>query len=673
MASIMKKLFPALIILFATTIFAQNDLHQCTISKIKHYDKLNKSFEVNYPGDQNIDVTYYKLNLSISYTNRIIDGVVTIKAKSTTNNLINVFFDLQDNFTVNGVSSNGTQLNATLTNDKVNITLEKPYNIGEEFTVDIDYKGTPSSSGFGSFAFSSHNGSPAIWTLSEPYGSSNWWPSKDTPADKADSSDVWITSDEFFVSVSNGNLVEEINNGNGTKTYKWKNSYPIAHYLISLAMTNYAIYQNDFEYEPGKFMPVVHYNYPENLDDNRKTELDLTNDMLSVFSEMFGPYPFLNEKYGHAEFGWGGGMEHQTISSMGAFFESIVAHELAHQWFGDKITCKDWQNIWLNEGFATYSEALFVEARKGQELYKNYLINEMNAAKSAVGSIYVLNINSLGEIFNGARSYAKGSVVLHMLRKVVGDENFFSILKTYASHPELAYDVATTEDFQAVCEFVSGQDLDYFFSQWIYGENYPKYSVNYSYNNLGNNQFAVQINISQSPNRNPIFFTMPIDIKISSTSGDTTVTVFNNQHSQLFEITVSGEPTNIILDPENWILKEVESTTTSLVNTSLPNQFKLYQNYPNPFNPITTIEYTIPVSIIARETNQSNVASSFSSSVVLKVYDILGNEISTLVNEVKAPGNYQIQFDATNLPNGVYYYQLNTDNFTETKKMILLK
>ncbi|MCB0742751.1 MAG: T9SS type A sorting domain-containing protein, partial [Ignavibacteriae bacterium] len=412
----------------------------------------------------------------------------------------------------------------------------------------------------------------------------------------------------------------------------------------------------------------AHYNYPENLDDQRKLNLDKTTQMLQVFSNLFGPYPFLTEKYGHAEFGWGGGMEHQTISSMGSFGESIVAHELAHQWFGDKITCKDWQNIWLNEGFATYSEALFVEAAYGKVAYHNYIQNEMGSsdkwwtAKGAVGSIYVQNINSIGEIFNGARSYSKGATVLHMLRKVIGDENFFNSLKTYLASPSLAYNVATTEDFKNVCEAVSQMDLDYFFNEWIYGENYPNYSYNWGFKDLGNNQFSIQLNLNQRQNSNPTFFTMPIDIRVNTTLGDTTLPIFNDQQIQNFDFIVLGQPNSLEVDPEIWILRDVVNTTTSVNENNLTEQFQLYQNYPNPFNPSTIIKFTIPSS-----------ANDKLRTVLLKVYDVLGNEITTLVNEIKSPGNYEVQFDASNLSNGVYYYKLSTGNFVQVKKMMLLK
>jgi hypothetical protein len=256
-----------------------------------------------------------------------------------------------------------------------------------------------------------------------------------------------------------------------------------------------------------------------------------------------------------------------------------------------------------------------------------------------------------------------------MLRKVVGDENFFNILKTYISHPDLAYDVATTEDFQAVCEAVSGQDLDYFFSQWIYGENYPKYSMSWSSNNLGNGTYAISANLIQKTNTNPTFFTMPIDLKIYTTLGDTIITVFNNLQTQTFDFSVNGQPTQIELDPGNWILKDVNNITDINAEQTLPEYFSLGQNYPNPFNPSTTINYTVP-SVVNE--NLGRPVGGF-HSLQLTIYDVLGKEVKSLVNENQKPGNYQISFDASELTTGIYYYRLTSGNFTQTKKMVLLK
>jgi hypothetical protein len=354
---------------------------------------------------------------------------------------------------------------------------------------------------------------------------------------------------------------------------------------------------------------------------------------------------------------WGGAMEHQTCSSMGFWGTGVVSHELAHQWFGDKITCKDWHHIWLNEGFATYSEAVYLEAKYGAGSYNAQIQSEMNAAKNAQGSIWVQNISSVSQIFNGNRSYAKGACVLHMLRGVVGDTTFFNILKTYADDPSVAFGVATTEDFQAIAENVYGQDLDYFFQEWIYGEKHPRYTVQWSKENVSGDDYLVDVNIVQNVNINPSFFTMPVRVKVNTSLGDTIVTLFNDVQDQNFQFEVSGNPTSINFDYGNWILKDVLSITTSVDANTAPLRFGLEQNYPNPFNPVTTIKYYLADDV----------------HISLKVFSLLGNEIMTLVNEVQHAGDYDFEFDASGLSSGVYFYQLKAGNFSETKKLILTK
>ncbi|GAB6282898.1 MAG: M1 family aminopeptidase [Ignavibacterium sp.] len=620
------------------------------------YNQITLS-QIAYPGDFSYDVIYYKLDLYITYNPNYISGAVTINAKGNSQFIDSLFVDLQNVLDVDSVLSNNTKLNFAHSENKIFIKLNKKYKFGEEFSFIIYYKGVPGSSGFGSFEFSQHNnGQPVIWSLSEPYGSSDWWPCKDTPADKADSADIWIRCDSSLIPISNGKLLEIINLGDGTHQYKWKSHYPIAQYLISVAITNYYQYIQYFKYSETDSMMVLHNVYPEHFN-NIKSELDKTVNMLEIFSDKYGLYPFIKEKYGHAQFGWGGGMEHQTCTSLGSFGEGIISHELAHQWFGDKVTCKDWHHIWLNEGFATFSEAVYVEEVYGKEAYKNQLINEMNYAKSAVGSIYVEDISSVDEIFNGARSYSKGGVVLHMLRGIVGDSIFFAILRNYHNDPELAYNVATTEDFQRVAENTSGMDLNYFFDEWIYGYYYPKYSVSWDYQLIENDMYKVDININQTVNSNPEFFTMPIQIKIKTTNGDTLFTVFNDQQSQSFSFTVKGNPQSLIFDPENFILKELNLFTSIDDKISVPTEYSLSQNYPNPFNPTTNIKYSLKSD----------------EKVTIKIYNTLGEEVMTLVDEIKPAGIYEAEFNANSLTSGVYMYRMQTSNYISTKKMLLVK
>ncbi len=662
----MKKLL-ILLLVFSVEIFAQRGSDYCSASKILEFERLSKTSEVNYPGDPRFDATYYKLDLFISHNPLFLSGRVTVKGKALDQNLNSIFLDLWTGFSVSSVISNGKDLSFNFSpGNQLNITLDRSYSPSEEFTLEIIYSGRPNSSGGIGGSFVSSNtpyGRPVIWTLSQPYGSRDWWPSKDTPADKADSSEVWITADPLFVSVSNGLLTGVINNPDGTRTYKWKNHYPIANYLISIAMSNYYLYETRFEYEPGKFLPVNHYVYPE-VFNSQKVNLDRTIDMLRIFSEKFGPYPYPKEKYGHAQCGFGGGMEHQTIASMGGFGEALVVHELAHQWFGDKVTCRDWANIWLNEGFATYSESIYFEEKYGNTSFMNDVTAIMNHAKTATGTIYVQNTGSVSQIFNGARSYSKGGVVLHMLRGVVGDDNFFRILREYLNEPGLSYGTATTEDFKRIAERVSGTDLDYFFQQWIYGENYPKYVFSWGYEQLAGNNYNLIIRIEQPlTNTNPQFFKMPVQIKYSTSTGTKTITLFNDMKMQSWNIPVIGKPLSVEFDPDNWILKDILESNGMVI---IPTRFELFQNYPNPFNNGTNIKY----SIISRQ------------NVRLAVYDLLGREIAELVDEQQDPGAYTVSFTINNLAgngkglqlsSGIYYYRITAGGFNQTKKMIYLK
>jgi aminopeptidase N len=642
-----------LILLFAyCKVFSQITDKIVEFEKEKYLKSFNQS-ELNYPGDPSYDVTYYKLNLTISHEPKYLIGEITLSAESMIDDLISFFLDLSDILTVDSVKSDDDNLNFSHSENILTIQTDHPYNLNEEFNITVFYRGMPQTTGLGSFVFDTHNGMPSIWTLSEPYGASDWWPCKDTPADKADSADIWITCSSDLFAVSNGSLIETIDNRNGTYTYKWKSGYPIANYLISLAISEFTFYQQYFKYSPSDSMPVVHYIYPD-VFPNVKDQLDKTILMLQIFSDHFGLYPFIKEKYGHASFGRGG-MEHQTISSMGAFNDGVISHELAHQWFGDKVTCKDWHHIWLNEGFATFGEGIYHEIAEGREEYDSFINSTMSFAKNAEGSIYVKNVSSISEIFNGPRSYAKGAIVLHMLRGITGDSLFFRILKNYLNDPELAYGVATTEDFQRVAEEVYGNSLDYFFQEWIYGENYPHYYVKWNYTRLDNNLYEIEMNIGQANNTYPLFFTMPVQIKISTTAKDTIITLFNNQQNQSFTFIIGGEPTGFIFDPNNFILED--SFIEDPFNLDIPKNFTLLQNFPNPFNSTTKIRFQTS----ARE------------NVVIKIFDLLGNEIETIFNQEIETGIHGINFNASSQASGVYFYRMYAGDFIGNKKMILLK
>ena len=650
------------LLLFNFLSLAQDAESECASGKILSLTKRNQNarLQTAQAVDNNIDVTYYKLNLNVTYTPKNIKGEVTINAKIKVASLDQVTIDLQNALTTDSVKIGNRKLTFIHQSNQILIKLDKTYLENQLVSFVIYYHGIPGSSGFDSFVFGTHNAQKdlAIWSLSEPYGSPDWFPCKNSVDDKADSSDVWITGDKYFTSVSNGILEKTIDNSDGTRTFQWKNRYPIAQYLISIAMSNYTLYQNQFTFDGQNSMPVTHYIYPESLTTTNKLALDKTTFMLDLYSKKFGLYPFIKEKYGHAQFGWGGGMEHQTCTSLtipASGFETLIAHELTHQWFGDKITCKNWESIWLNEGFASYGECVYTEAIGGKTAYDAYIKSFMTSAKTAKGTIYVQNVNNINEIFSSPRTYRKGASVLHMLRGIVGEDKFFKILQTYTVS-KFAYGNVVTEDFQAIAEQVYGQKLDYFFKQWIFGENYPKYKFQWSSQPMADGTFKVKADISQSINTSPVFFTMPIQLSVPVGLGDTTITVFNDKQSQTFEFILKAKPTVVNFDSNNLILKDLETIAV------LANEPQVFDNFglniaPNPSSEEIEVSFRLAKS----------------ASVKITIIDFSGKEILSQSEEKLTVGNYSRNLKISQFQSGTYILNLNVDGQNESRKLVTFK
>ena len=604
--------------------------------------------DIPYP-DSTITVKYYSIELRTDFITQQIQCKADLIIEPSSAPSQTFFLNLSSSMDIDSLNIDGSNAVYSHNSDRIYISSSILQN---KYSVHIYYHGKPVPTGNGSFEFSVHNGIPVVWSLSEPYGSQDWFPCKNSISDKADSSLLKITCPEGNVAVSNGVLVSAESNNDGTISYIWKNSYPISVYLISVAITNYRTLLQYYRYSDVDSMPVNHFIYPEDFEDV-KNNIEKTPYYISVFSEMFSQYPFIKEKYGHAEINFNGGMEHQTITSLGNFSESVIAHELSHQWFGDKVTCRSWQHIWLNEGFASYCEALMSQAEYGDSAYSIIMNGKMMSAKKAKGSVYVRDVSNISEIFNSYRSYAKGAVILHMLRGIIGDTAFFRSMRNYLNDTALAYKTATTEDFCRVCESTSGMELKYFFNEWIYGENYPVYKISYDFNGTSEGYYNVTLNLTQESNSNPTFFIMPVKIKIKNNIKDTLFTVMNYQQEQTYLFTIKGIPSGIELDPDNLILKEKKGD-----EPRTPVRYYLGQNYPNPFNPITTIEYEIMRIGFVR----------------VVVYDILGREIKVIVNQRQSPGIYKTNFSGVNLSSGIYFCMLFVDdNLIDKKKMVLVK
>jgi aminopeptidase N len=612
------------------------------------------------PAANDIDVTYYSLDLAIITppASPLLRGSVFVKAVSLTDTLRHVPLDFSNAMTVDSVVMNGSSMSFGHEFSLLTITLDRTYPTGTLFGFTVFYHGVPDDNGYGSFVFSAHNSIPWVWSLSEPYGARDWWPCKDHPLDKADSVDMRVTCDARFKVGSNGRLVSVTTLGNNLHTYTWSERYPIATYLVSVALTNYVEFSDWFHYSPSDSMQVLNYVLPEHFTTVRP-QAARTVDMLTIFSRRFGLYPFVQEKYGHSSFGWGGAMEHQTMTSTTTYDEFVIAHELGHQWFGDLITCASWSELWLNEGFATYSEALYAEAKYGAAAYHDFMRQTLDGAEHAVGPLRSNDTTNLSYLFAPTRVYDKGASVLHMLRHVLGDTVFFTSLQAYTGDQHLRYATAVTEDFRAACERTSGRDLGWFFNEWVDGEGFPGYDYSWSTDSTtGGFQTSVRI-VQRAKSTPPALFTMPLDCRFTSGAWDTTVVLQDNALDQQFTMLLSHRPDSARLDPGAWVLGEF----TNLNETgTIPRTFALLQNYPNPFNPTTTIPFDL----------------AHQEYVSLKVYDILGREIATLAEGKMFAGHYEIIWNRAENPGralatGVYLCRLLAGSFSATKKMLLLR
>ena len=604
------------------------------------------------------DVTYYRLNLTFDDARSRLSGSVTLRATSLADNQSSINLDLFNALQVDGVSGRTTVF--THQNDHLQLQFTTPLVAGESFEVTVSYHGQPTAAGFQGLTFDTQNTGPIISSLSEPYFARSWWPCKDVPSDKADSADIIITTDNSLIPVSNGILVSIDSTSASTHTYHWQVRYPITTYLISVAISNYHHLTDRYIAASGDTMPLDYYIYPQEDESNTVQYIMQTRHAIEIFASLYGEYPFINEKYGMASFNWGGAMEHQTISSMGAYFPSIIVHELSHQWWGDMVTTRNWHHIWLNEGFASYSEALYFENKYGEDTYHTY-IEDM--AYRGSGTIYVTDTTNVNRIFDSHLSYDKAAYVLHMLRHVVGDSTFFRALAHYRNLYYMG--TATTEDFQHAVEDVSGMDLSDFFFQWIYSSGVPNYEYClWSTASDGGYETNVCVNQTQSVRSTPTFV-MPIDIQLSDSIGhDTTVVIQNTERSQSFTFVFPWQPTIITFDPGNWLLKTAEQVPANLARDGCEDltTFFLASNYPNPFNDTTLLQFALPAG----------------GSVTGVIYDITGHKVRELLHTSLQPGQYTLQWDGKDddgqtVSTGVYLFKLSAAHLTRTDKMVFLK
>lgn len=500
----------------------------------------------------NYDLKYHRFCWKVDPAFQYISGSVTSYFTAVGENINLVRFQLAENMTADSAVS--CLAPAVLHHDGNNLIvyLNREVAKGAIDSVTVYYHGSPETTGFGAFSAGKHNDIPVLWTLSEPYGASEWWPSKNDLTDKIDSMDVYVAHPAGTHAASNGLLISENSDGAGGVITHWKHRYPIASYLVAIAVTNYSRFT---DVHTGSYGPlnILNFVYPE---DSMALRLEARGvlPVLDLYEELFGPYPFRKEKYGQAQFGWGGGMEHQTMTFLGrgAFNHEIIAHELAHQWFGNTITCASWHDIWLNEGFATYCAGLSYEHMLNGFYWPKWKYQNMSyVTMEPGGSVYCDDTTDVDRVFHSRLSYSKGALVLHMLRWVIGDEAFFRGVNSYLNDPALRFGFAYTIDFQRHMEAASGRDLQGFFSDWIYCQGYPSYRLTCTQNP---DKSAI-INLEQATSHPSVsFFSLPVPVRFYGEGSDTTITFNHSYSGQAFYIEPGFVIDSIRIDPDRWII-----------------------------------------------------------------------------------------------------------------------
>ncbi len=633
----------SLLLLIFSNLMAQHSVE--TISeKSAEMDPAHNIEAFKYTESENYgfyDLIYQRMEWLVDPGIRYIGGKVTSYIKSLTDELAEVEFDMDTVLMVDSVLHAGNIIEFSRNGNKLVLHLSRSLASDEVDSVAVFYKGEPASSGFGSFTQSVHGPDdiPVIWTLSEPYGAMEWWPCKQSLSDKIDSIDVIVITPEPYRTAGNGVLVsEEV--ADGYRTMHWKHRYPIATYLVAIAVTNYVDYSDYLELDDGRQVEILNFVYPESQEWAQE-RTPVTVDMMKFFGDLIGEYPFAEEKYGHAQFGWGGGMEHQTMSFMGNFSFELIAHELAHQWFGNYITLGSWHDIWLNEGFATYLTGLAVENIAGQESFSKWKQRNLREITSfPSGSVYVEDTTNISALFSGRLSYSKGAYLLHMLRWVLGDETFFSGLRNYYNDPEVANGFARHGQFVAHMEAAGDTTLTEFFNDWYYGEGYPIYSLEFS-----GDEGQTTLTIFQDSSHPSVdFFEMPVQIRLYSPEKNDSADfrLIHTHDNQEFIVEPGFETAHAAIDPDYWLV----SVTDAAVNASLVQYDEEIKVYPNPFQGYITV--SVPGEKPVEE---------------ILLYNLNGQKVH------RQDGS-RLNFNWAHLPEGIYFLKVNISGKAYQRKLV---
>lgn len=640
----MKKIYFLLIVSFLSHQFSAQDQNiDMKALRNKEMNTFNAKMGVGStnPNTLNYDLQYQRMDLSLNPSFYGVNGSVTSHFKP--NQAMNsIYFDLDNTLTVSSVQYHGANLAfQQLSTKEVKIDFQSPLSANVLDSLTINYAGAPPT-GNSAFTTSMQGGTYVLATLSEPYGAQDWFPTKQSLNDKIERFDIKITTPSQYNVASNGLLISETALPGSLKRTFWRTQYPTAAYLIAISITNFTKLTDTIGSPP---FPFINYVYPSTTSDAQSmANIEWTKTLMNTFENYFGLYPFRNEKYGHMQFMYGGGMEHQTMSSMVNFDRGLIAHELAHQWFGDKVTCGAWNDIWLNEGFATYGQHLVNEKLlMTNTQFLNYLLSEKNYITSVLGgSVYVADadLGNIGAIFSGRLSYSKGAYALRMMKWILGETAFYNALKDYHARPALAYNYAVTSDFKNSVLTSTSKDFTEFFNDWIYGQGYPTYDIRWK--QTGN---VISFRASQTQSHSSVsFFEMPLPIKVTGAGGQVAYFALNNtSNNQYFYENVGFTVTNVEFNYEYQILEKNSTVAQDNTLSTKDIDIENFGIYPNP-------------------AKNEIYLKGVKKSIDFKIYSADSRLIKSGVYQPTKPINI------SNLSPGVYLFQIHDRNLKFVKE-----
>lgn len=506
----------------------------------------------------NYDVTFYHLDLNVSDTSTYISGSTTIHIRSLVSSLQEALFDFSNLLTTDSVIIGGERVQFSHEVNEINVVFNESLPESDELAVQIFYHGLGKNHETEGI-YNRYNASwdkNITWTLTEPFHARNFFPCKQALTDKADSVYVFLSTDSSLKAGSNGVLTAEIPLAGDRVRYEWKSKFPIAYYLISFSVSDYMDYSYHVKLpESSDSILVQNYIYNDsNYYIQNKNSIDKTGDLLVLYSKLFGPYPFRTEKYGHCVAPFSGGMEHQTMTTLVNFSFLLVAHELTHQWFGDFVTCSTWQDIWINEGFASYGEYLAYQYLTSQTDADNWIESSNDYVKSAAGgSVFVPESSAENEsrIFDSRLSYKKGASIIHMIRQETGNDSlFFDIMTTFLD--KYRNSNASGADFRDHLELKTGKDFNQFFNQWYYGQGYPIHSIQWDHRND-----TLYVNSLQTVSSETPFFNLQLEFRITGENFDTLVAFRQDANFNKWQMYLPGNVNMVIPDPNHWLLLEI--------------------------------------------------------------------------------------------------------------------